>query len=192
MKAKILVVDDEVNQGMLYEQELEDIGYEVDVANSGPAALEMVSKGGYNLVVLDIGMPVMDGIEAARAISEKQVLPIIIITAHTDEKLMKQAADAGVFGYLLKPATRERPAAAISTARARFSDVCLLKGEVGDLREALDARKLIERAKGILMRDMGVGEQEAYRLMKRSSSHCTQKLAEIARRLVALDRPPRR
>lgn len=190
---RLLIADDQLEVRRVLVEMSESLGHEVVAqACDGREAVELAESTRPDLLLLDIGMPVMDGIQAARAISERQVLPIVIITAHTDENLMEQAADAGVFSYLLKPVTRERLAAAISTARARFSDVCLLKDEVGDLREALDARKLIERAKGILMRDMGVGEQEAYRLMKRSSSHHNQKLAEIARRVVALDRAPRR
>jgi response regulator NasT len=103
---------------------------------------------------------------------------------------MEQAAEVGVFSYLLKPVTLQRLAAAISTARARFFDLQMLRSEVGDLQSALEARKLVERAKGILMRDLRVGEQEAYRWLKRTSSHHNQKLAEVARRIVALEQRP--
>lgn len=99
MKGKILVVDDEINQSMLYEQELKDVGYEVDVANSGPEALEMVREGGYNLVVLDIGMPEMDGLEAlGRILSMDNKLPVILNTAYPSYKdnFMSWAADAYV------------------------------------------------------------------------------------------------
>jgi response regulator NasT len=132
----------------------------------------------------------MNGIEAAKAISAERLVPIIIVTAHAEQQLMEEAAEVGVFSYLLKPITSQRLAAAISTARARFADLQLLRTEVGDLKGALEARKLIERAKGILMRDMKVGEQEAYRWLKRTSSHHNQKLAEIARRIVALEKQP--
>ena len=99
MKGKILVVDDEINQGMLYEQELEDEGYEVDVANSGKDALELVRTGGYDLVVLDIGMPDMDGLEAlGRMLSMDNKLPVILNTAYPSYKdnFMSWAADAYV------------------------------------------------------------------------------------------------
>ncbi|MBN1458190.1 MAG: ANTAR domain-containing protein, partial [Armatimonadetes bacterium] len=92
--------------------------------------------------------------------------------------------------YLVKPITRERLAAAIATAQARFDDLRLLRDEVGDLKTSLEARKLVERAKGIIMRDMGVGEQEAYRWLKRTSSHSNLKIGEVARKIVALDAQP--
>jgi len=160
-------------------------------ARDGREAVVLADSTSPEVALLDIRMPHMDGLEAARAINERHLIPIIIVTAHPDEDLMERAAEIGVFSYLLKPVTRHRLAAAIATARARFGDLQMLRDEVGDLKRALEARKLVERAKGIVMRDMGVGEQEAYRWLKRTSSHSNQKLAEVARRIVALDQQPR-
>jgi response regulator NasT len=159
-------------------------------ARDGREAVLLADSTSPDLALLDIRMPHMDGIEAARAINQRHMIPVIIVTAHPDEGLMEQAAEVGVFAYLLKPLTRNRLAAAISTARARFADLQTLREEVGDLRRALEARKLVERAKGIVMRDLGVGEQEAYRWLKRTSSHSNQKLADVARRIVAMDEQP--
>ncbi len=159
----------------------------VGEARDGQEAVALARTTSPDLILLDIRMPHLDGLQAAHAISEERPVPIIIVTAHADQDLIEEAAEAGVFSYLLKPITQQRLAAAISTARARFADLQLLRSEVGDLKGALEARKLVERAKGILMRDLRVGEQEAYRWLKRTSSHHNQKLADIARRIVALE-----
>jgi response regulator NasT len=166
----------------------ESLGHEVVAqARDGREAVEMAEIAAPDLLLLDIAMPEMDGLDAARAILERDQIPVVIVTGHTDQQLIRRAADCGVFSYLVKPVTRERLSAAISTARARFSDMQGLRHEVGDLKHALEARKLIERAKGVLMRDLGVGEQEAYRWLKRSSSQSNRRISEIARDIVALD-----
>jgi len=190
---RLLVAEDEDVARATLVGLIESLGHQVAAgAQDGREAVRLARTTGPDLALLDIRMPHMDGLEAARAISEERMIPIIIVTGHTDEELMEEAAEIGVFSYLLKPVTRERLAAAISTARARFADLELLRGEVGDLTRALEARKVVERAKGIVMRDMGVGEQEAYRWLKRTSSHSNKPLAEVARRIVALEKRPAR
>jgi AmiR/NasT family two-component response regulator len=190
---RILVADDDDAVRTALARLSESLGHRVVAeARDGVEAVELAARTSPNLVLLDIRMPRMDGLEAAREMTEREALPIVIVTAHTDEDLMQQAAEVGAFSYLVKPITGDRLAAAISTARARFADLELLKAEVGGLKEALEARKLIERAKGIIMRDMGVGEQEAYRWLKRTSSHSNQKIAQVARRIVALESRPSR
>jgi response regulator NasT len=190
---RIVVADDEDAIRTALVELLGALGHQVvGAARDGKEALALVRSTSPDLVLLDILMPGLDGMEAARAISAEQLIPIVIVTGHGDQELIEEAAEVGVFSYLLKPITQERLSAAIATARARFADVQLLRTEVGDLKGALEARKLVERAKGILMRDMGVGEQEAYRWLKRTSSHHNRKLAEVARRLVALDQRPAR
>ena len=189
---RLLVADDEEAVRKTLVSMSEALGHRVVAeARDGREAVDMAELTAPDLVLLDIRMPRMDGLEAAEAILEHQCLPIVIVTGHTQHTLMRQAAEVGVFSYLVKPITPERLAAAISTAQARFADLELLREEVGDLKQALEARKLVERAKGILMRDMQVGEQEAYRWIKRTSSRSNQKLAEVARRIVALDARPR-
>jgi response regulator NasT len=185
---RLLVADDEESVRATLVGMCEALGYQVvGQARSGDEAVALADSTSPDVILLDIRMPRMDGLEAARAISERRFVPILIVTGHTDGSFIEEAADAGVFSYLVKPISTEALAAAVSTARARFADVAHLREEVGDLKTALDARKMIERAKGVLMRDMRVGEQEAFRWLKRASSHHNQKLAEVARRIVALD-----
>jgi len=189
-RLRILVADDEESVRRALATMCELLGHQVVAqARDGEEAVSLARQTTPDLILLDIRMPHMDGLEAARTISQHVFAPILIVTGHTDDDFIQEAAEAGVFSYLVKPMTSERLSAAISTARARFSDLFHLKEELGDIKQALEARKLIERAKGILMRDMRIGEQEAYRWLKRASSHHNQKLAEIARRVVALDGP---
>jgi len=192
-RLRLLVAEDEEAVRKALVRMAESLGHQVVAeARDGREAVEMAGLTGPDLVLLDIRMPELDGLEAARVILEKDSVPIVIVTGHTEQSLINDAAQVGVFSYLVKPITCERLAAAMATAQARFSDVKVLQGEVGDLKRSLDARKLIERAKGIVMRDMKVGEQEAYRWLKRTSSRSNEKVAEIARRIVALDTRPQR
>ncbi|MGD0111184.1 MAG: response regulator [Armatimonadota bacterium] len=188
---RVLIADDEEAIRAVLVQLSQALSHQVvGQAHDGQEAVALARTTDPDMILLDIRMPHMDGLEAARAITSEKLVPIIIVTAHADQALMEQAAEVGVFSYLLKPVTLQRLAAAISTARARFFDLQMLRSEVGDLQSALEARKLVERAKGILMRDLRVGEQEAYRWLKRTSSHHNQKLAEVARRIVALEQRP--
>jgi len=188
----LVAEDDEAVRTALVHM-LESLGHEVVAqACDGREAVSLARLTAPDLLLLDIRMPNMDGLEAAKAITEEQLLPIVIITAHTDQDLIQQASEVGAFSYLVKPVTQERLAAAIATAQARFSDLQLLRDEVGDLQHALESRKLVERAKGIIMRDMDVGEQDAYRWLRLTSNRSNQKLADVARRIVALDSTPRR
>jgi len=187
-RLRILVADDEEAVRTALVHMVESLGHEVvGQARDGREAVRLAGETSPELVLLDIRMPHLDGLEAARAIIQQELIPIVIVTAYTDQSLISRAAEVGVFSYLVKPMTRERLAAAISTAQARFADLQLLRQEVGSLQRALEARKLIERAKGILMRDMRVGEQEAYRWLKRSSSLSNRTMADVARRVVALE-----
>lgn len=190
---RLLVAEDNEAVRMALVHMVESLGHDVVAeARDGQEAVTLARTVGPDLLLLDIRMPHMDGLEAAKAIIEDELRPIVIITAHTDAGLIQRASEVGAFSYLIKPVTRERLAAAISTAQARFKDLRTLQDEVGDLQRALESRKLIERAKGIIMRDMHVGEQEAYRWLKRTSSRSNHKLADVARRVVALDAPSSR
>ncbi len=190
-RLRLLVADDEEVVRTTLVEICESLGHQVVAqACNGLEAVELAESANPDLVLLDIRMPVMGGLEAAKAILDHGAIPIVIVTGHTDQELIRDAAQAGVFGYCVKPITSDRLLAAIATAQARFDDLQDLRGEVGDLKRSLDDRKLVERAKGIIMRDMKVGEQEAYRWLKRTSSQSNRKLAEVAKSIVALDSRP--
>jgi AmiR/NasT family two-component response regulator len=187
-RVRILVADDDDAVRATLAALCESIGHQVVAeAANGSEALALAESALPDIALLDIKMPEPDGIEVARQFTSKWNLPALLVTAHADESLIRQAAASGAFNYILKPITREKLSAAISVAIARFSDMQDLKVEVGDLRQDLEDRKTIERAKGILMRDMQVGEQEAFQWLKRTSSHHNTRLAEVARRVVALE-----
>lgn len=190
-RLRLLIADDEQAVRKALVRMSESLGHEVvGQAGDGREAIDMAGVTRPDLVLLDIRMPRLNGLDAAKTILDRDAIPIVIVTGHTEQSLIDDAARAGVFSYLVKPITRERLAAAIATAQARFDDLQLLRDEVGDLKSSLEARKLVERAKGIIMRDMGVGEQEAYRWLKRTSSHSNLKIGEVARKIVALDAQP--
>jgi len=185
---RILVADDHDEVRATLVRMSQDMGHEVvGEARDGEEAVALARETAPELLLLDIRMPKMDGMEVARALIGERPIAIVIVTAYADDALIEEAAEVGVFSYVVKPVTRPRLAAAVSTARARFADLQVLRDEVGGLKEALEARKLVERAKGIIMRDLEVGEQEAYRWLKKTSSHSNHKLADVARRIVALE-----
>lgn len=187
-RLRLLVADDEEVVRKTLVEMCESLGHQVVAqAGNGREAVELAELSDPDLVLLDIKMPVMGGLEAARAILERNAVPIVIVTGHTDTELINDAARVGVFSYLVKPITADRLLAAMATAQARFGDLEGLRGEVGDLKRSLDDRKVVERAKGVIMRDMKVGEQEAYRWLKRTSSQSNRKIAEVARSIIALE-----
>jgi AmiR/NasT family two-component response regulator len=185
---RVLVADDDDAVRATLVELCKSLGHEVVAeARDGREALDLIESTAPELVLLDIQMPQISGLEAAKLVAEKREVPVLIVTAFADESLMREAARSGAFSYIVKPVSRERLAAAVSTAVARFEDLQKLRGEVGDLKQSLEERKLIERAKGILMRDMGVKEQEAYSWLKRASSHHNLRIGEVARRVVTLE-----
>jgi response regulator NasT len=157
----------------------------VGAATNGQKAVEMVQELRPSLAVLDIKMPKMSGIEAARAITAIEPLPIILVTGHSSEENAEEAIDAGVFSYLVKPITKKHLLPAIKLALARYEEFTELKDEVDDLKTALEARKMIERAKGILMKRCKIDEDAAYRLLQTQSQKENKKMREIAEMVVS-------
>jgi response regulator NasT len=190
-RMRVLIADDEEAVRSVIAAMCQSLGHiVVGVARDGTEALALLEETRPDLALLDIKMPEPNGIEVARVISQRQNIPVLIVTAFADDNLMRQAAESGVFSYLLKPLTRDRLAEAISTVSASFTKIQKMQEEIDDLKQSLEERKLIERAKGILMRDMKVGEQEAFSWLKRTSSHSNTKLVDVARRLIALETNP--
>lgn len=185
---RVLVAEDDDAVRMTLVEQCKTLGYDVVAeARDGAEAVTLTGTCAPDMLLLDIQMPEKTGLEVAREVIQNRDIPVLIITAHADQGLIEEAARCGAFSYMIKPVSRERLAAAASTALARYTDMQNLKEEVGDLKQSLEDRKLIEHAKGILIRDMGVKEQEAYFWLKRTSSHHNTKIAEVARRVVALE-----
>jgi len=141
-----------------------------------------------DLVLMDIAMPGLDGISAAREILAVRAVPIIMVTGHADPDLVERAASAGVFTYLVKPVGQRDLDAAIRTARARFTELQTLRQQIRDLTEALEVRKLVEQAKGILMKRLQVSEAEAFRRLQRRAAAQRRSLREVAEAVREADR----
>jgi len=184
-RLRILIADDEAIRLMTLRTQLRALGFEVVAeATTGRQAVELASRCEPDLAILDIKMPELDGIAAAREITAHRTIPVILLTAYSEPELVERATEAGVFAYLVKPVSEEDLLPTILLARARFEEFRLLQQEVADLREALEARKVIERAKGILMKRLGISEAEAFRRMQVQSQKENKKLVEIARAIV--------
>ncbi len=184
-RTRILIADDDAIRLMSLRAQLEALGMEVvGEATTGRDVVALARHAEPDLAILDIKMPEMDGIEAARAITAARPIPIILLTAYTDPALVERAAAAGVFAYLVKPVAEEDLLPAVLTARARFGEFQELRKELATLSEALEARKVIERAKGILMDRLRVSEAEAFRRMQVQSQRENKRLVEIARAVI--------
>jgi two-component system, response regulator PdtaR len=170
---------------------LQRAGFEVVAeARDGVEAVALARSQAPDLALLDVRMPGMDGIEAARVMLDERPLPVVIITAYSQRDVIARAVEAGVFGYLVKPFREADLLPAIATARARHAELEAVRAESDSLREALAARKVIERAKGLLMERDGLSEAEAFARMRSAAQHTGKTLVDIAQALSATY-PPR-
>jgi response regulator NasT len=195
---KVLIAEDNPTSSRCIKRQLESLGYNViGVAKTGNEVVEMASELNPSFIVMDIDMPEMDGISAAKAITTKGPLPIILVTGHSSEELTSKdivhssdelalkATEAGVFAYLVKPVARKEFLPAIKLAFARYNEFMNLKDEMKNLQEALETRKLVERAKGILMKRCKISEEEAFKLLQTQSQKENKKLKMIAEMVVS-------
>lgn len=185
---RILIADDESIRLLSLRAQLSALGHQVVAeAATGAEAVALARSTQPDLAILDIRMPVMDGIEAAEKITQFHPIPIILLTAYSESQLVERAAQAHISAYLMKPVAEEDLLPAIVLALTRFREFQAMRQEVSDLREALEARKLIEKAKGILMRRLDLTEDEAFRRLQRQSQESNRKLAQVAEAIVMAD-----
>jgi response regulator NasT len=164
------------------------LGHEVvGTAKTGRELVALCRDLAPDLVISDIKMPDLDGIEAAREIARQRDVPIILVSAFHDPELIERAETSNVLAYLVKPIERADLETSIAIARRRFEDLQAHKREAEDLRQALEDRKIIERAKGILMTKAGLSEPDAFRRLQKVASDKNRKLAEIARMIVTAE-----
>jgi two-component system, response regulator PdtaR len=165
---------------------LERAGFEVVAeARDGREAVALAAEHRPDLAVMDVKMPELDGIDAARQMLEQRQIPIVMLTAFSEAALVGRAVDAGVFGYLVKPFRESDLLPAIEAARARHAELQALRDEAGSLRDALEARKVIERAKGLLMEKDGLSEGEAFARLRSASQQTGRPLREVAQAVCA-------
>lgn len=178
---RIVIADDEAVIRLGLRAMLEDQGYRVvGEAADGRRTLDLVGKLRPDLVFLDIKMPGMDGLAAARALMADRAVPVIILTAYADREFVDRAREAGVLAYLVKPVRESDLQPAIEMALGRFREIQILREEIGDLEETLRTRKLIERAKGVLMRREGLDEEAAFARIQRRARDARKPMKEIA------------
>ena len=183
---RILIAEDETIIRLDLRELLESAGFEVcGEAKDGVEAVELAGSTQPELAILDVKMPRLDGIDAARRILEERPIPIVMLTAYGQDELVSRAVEAGVFGYLVKPFREADLLPAIRTARARHDELAALREEAESLSEALAARKSIERAKGLLMAKEGLTEQEAFERLRRASQLAGRPLKVVADALIA-------
>ena len=189
MKAlRIVIADDESLHLMSLRAQLETLGHRVvGEAGDGETALQLVRDLHPDLAILDIKMPEPDGIHAAGRMMQEHPLPIILLTAYSEGSLAERAANAHVAAYLMKPVSLQDLMPAIALAISRFNEFQNLNKEVTELRDALESRKRVERAKGILMRRLNLSEQDAFRRMQRRSQNENKKMSEIANAVIMAD-----
>jgi response regulator NasT len=183
---RILIAEDETIIRMDLRALLERAGFEVCAeARDGVEAVELAAAERPDIAVLDVKMPRLDGIEAARRILGDRPIPIVMVTAYGEQELVARAVEAGVFGYLVKPFRETDLLPAIATARARHEELSALREEAESLAEALAARKSIERAKGLLMAKEGLDEAAAFSRLRRASQVSGRPLRVVADAVVA-------
>jgi len=187
----VLIAEDETIIRLDLKTLLERAGYEVCAeARDGEEAVELARSMEPDVAVLDVKMPRLDGIEAARRILDERAIPIVMLTAYGQDELVSRAVEAGVFGYLVKPFREQDLLPAIQTAHARHDELAALREEADSLTEALEARKVIERAKGLLMTKETLSEQEAFARLRKASQVSGRPLKVVAEAVVAtLDEP---
>ena len=178
---RVLVAEDEALIRMDLVEMLEEDGYSVvGQAGDGQTAVRLATDLRPDLVVLDVKMPVLDGLSAAEQIVAARIAPVMILTAFSQRDLVERAREAGVMAYLVKPFQRKDLVPAIEMAVSRFAELLALEKEVGDLSGRLEARKLVERAKGVLQAEQGMTEPEAFRHIQRRSMDERRSMRAVA------------
>jgi AmiR/NasT family two-component response regulator len=180
-QTRIVVADDESIIRMDLREMLVGLGYlVVGEAGDGVTAVNVAREVRPDLVIMDIKMPEMDGIEAAKVLTEERIAPVLLLTAFSQQELVRRAGEAGVVGYVVKPFGETDLVPAVEIAIARFKEFRTLEKEANDLRDTLETRKRVERAKGVLMQTQGLSEAEAFRRIQKLSMNSRKSMREVA------------
>ena len=184
-RRRVVIADDESIIRMDLREMLTNLGYlVVGEAGDGRSAVNLTRELRPDIVIMDIRMPDMDGIEAAKTLTEEKIAPVLLLTAFSQRELVTRAQEAGVVGYIVKPFRESDLAPAIEVALNRFQEFQTLERQVEDLKEALETRKLVDRAKGILMDSKDLKEAEAFRRIQKMSMNLRKPMKEIAEAII--------
>ncbi|MFT3855392.1 MAG: response regulator [Ilumatobacteraceae bacterium] len=186
MTIRVVIAEDEAIIRLDLRETLEEEGYEVvGESGRGDHALELVRELKPDIAILDIKMPHMDGLEAARIITQERICGVLMLTAFSQREVVEDARDAGALAYLVKPYQKSDLIPAIEVAIGRFRELQHLSGEVDALGEQLEARKLIDRAKGLLMDEAGLKESDAFTFIQRTAMSERTRMRDVAERIIA-------
>ncbi|MFZ2013028.1 MAG: response regulator [Nocardioides sp.] len=178
---RVVIAEDEALIRMDLAEMLAEEGYDVvGQAGDGERAVALAEEHRPDLVILDVKMPVLDGIAAAERIARARIAPVVILTAFSQRELVERARDAGAMAYLVKPFTRSDLVPAIEIAMSRFAEVGALAREIDDLAEQLATRKAVDRAKGILQEQLGLSEPDAFRWIQKTAMDLRRSMREVA------------
>ncbi len=185
MPVRVVIAEDEAIIRLDLKEILEEEGYEVvGESGRGDEAVELVRKHHPDLAILDIKMPGMDGLTAAKEITGERLAAVLILTAFSQRDLIDQAREAGALAYLVKPFQKSELLPAIEIALGRFTEMKALEQEVKTLEEQLETRRLVDKAKGILMDELGLREHESFTWIQRTAMRERVHMKEIARRII--------
>lgn len=181
----VVIAEDETLIRMDLAEMLVEEGYDVvGQAGDGQKAIELAEQLRPDLVILDVKMPVLDGIAAAEAIAGKRIAPVVMLTAFSQRDLVERAREAGAMSYLVKPFSQTDLVPAIEMAVSRFAEIAQLESEVADLTERLETRKAVDRAKGILQEQLSLTEPEAFRWIQKTAMDLRMSMREVAEGVV--------
>jgi response regulator NasT len=183
---RVVIAEDEVLIRMDLAEMLSDEGYDVvGQAGDGAKAIELAEELRPDLVILDVKMPVLDGIAAAERIASQRIAPVVILTAFSQRELVERARDAGAMAYLVKPFSQSDLVPAIEMAVSRFAELAMLESEVADLTERLETRKAVDRAKNVLQEQLSLTEPEAFRWIQKTAMDLRLSMRQVAEGVIA-------
>jgi response regulator NasT len=186
VRRRVLIAEDEALIRLDLAEMLVEEGYEVvGEAGDGETAVRLAEELRPDLVILDIKMPIMDGLAAAEKIAEAHIAPVVILTAFSQRELIERARAVGAMAYLVKPFQKSDLVPVIEIAVSRFAEVSALEAEVAGLTERLETRKLVERAKGLLMTSYGMTEPQAFKWIQRTAMDNRVGMRDVAERIIA-------
>jgi two-component system, response regulator PdtaR len=181
LRRRVVIAEDEALIRMDLAEMLGEEGYDVvGQAGDGARAVELAEELRPDLVIVDVKMPVLDGIAAAERVASQRIAPVVILTAFSQRELVERARDAGAMAYLVKPFTLSDLVPAIEMAVSRFAELNALEQEVADLHDRLETRKAVDRAKGVLQKELGISEPDAFRWIQKTAMDLRLSMRQVS------------